>query len=255
MTNEEAKFMLQGYRPNGADAKNEAFAAALAQAERDPALREWFEREQAFDAAVAGKLREIAPPAGLRESILAGTRMSSVPVEDHGRAWWLQPWSWGVAAAAAVVLVFSLVYTRPSPESQPALVRMEPVLQLAMADMSGSHGPGAHASALGAFGAWIMDGNSRLQSVDVPLDLDELRAKGCRIVNIAGHDVFEVCFKRESGWYHLYVMPRAACDPSGLKLEPMFHEQGAFVAASWADENFAYLVAGATDLGTLRGLL
>ena len=74
MTNEEAKFMLNGYRPNGADADNEAFAESLAQADRDPALRKWFDREQAFDRIVADKLRTVSAPEGLRESILAGRR-------------------------------------------------------------------------------------------------------------------------------------------------------------------------------------
>ena len=102
MTNEEAKFMLQGYRPNGQDADNEAFAEALAQAERDPSLRAWFEREQAFDALIAGKLREVRAPDGLRESILAGTKLSTQPVAaERTPAWWRGAWGVALAAAAA----------------------------------------------------------------------------------------------------------------------------------------------------------
>lgn len=254
MTNEEAKFMLQGYRPNGADADNEAFAEALKQAQRDPALREWFEREQAFDAVVAGKMREIRPPEGLRESILAGKKMTPSQDQAPARPWWAQTWTIGLAAAAAIAVVFTVALTQPRGD-QASLVRVEPILQLAMADMGGAHGPGAHADALGTFGAWIMDANSKLQDVEAPIDLDQLREMGCRTVNVAGHDVFEVCFKRESGWYHLYILPREACDPTGLNMDPMFHEKGKFVAASWACKDYAYLVAGATDLATLRGLL
>ena len=99
MTNEEAKFMLQGYRPNGSDADNQAFAEALAQAERDPQLRAWFEREQAFDAVVAEKLTELVPPAGLRGSILAGTKLSSQP-ETSKQSW------------------CCLLYTSPSPRDR-----------------------------------------------------------------------------------------------------------------------------------------
>lgn len=255
MTNEEAKFMLQGYRANGADADNEAFAEALAQADRDPALRAWFEREQSFDSIVATKLGEIAAPAGLRESILAGTRMTTAEAEPtRSVSWWQQPWTWGLAAAAAVALMVGLVWQQPGGD-QPALVQIEPILQLAKADMTGSHGRGAHASALGAFGTWLMNENSRLQQVDVPIDLDALRGQGCRAVNIAGHEVFEVCFQRDGAWFHLYIVPRSSLAPGSINLAPMFHEQGAFVAASWADEEFAYLVAGASNLPTLRGLL
>lgn len=255
MTNEEAKFMLQGYRPNGADADNEAFAEALKQAERDPALREWFEREQAFDAVVAGKLREIQPPPGLRESILAGKKMTPPQSEPPARPWWAQTWTVGLAAAAAIVMVFSVALTQPTDEPVGELVRMEPIIKLAMEDIGGAHGAGTHASALGTFGAWVLDANNRLQADGMPVDLEYLRSMGCRTINVAGHDVFEICFERDSKTFHLYIVDREDCDPTSLHHEPMFHEKGDFAAASWACDHFAYLVAGGTDLATLRGLL
>src|SRR5206468_40161 len=76
MNNTEAKFILNAYRPNGRDATDATFAAALQQAKADPALGAWFAREQSHGAAVAAKLRAIVPPAGLREAILAGGRVS-----------------------------------------------------------------------------------------------------------------------------------------------------------------------------------
>lgn len=251
MTNDEAKFMLQGYRANGADAADPVFAEALRHAQEDPATQAWFEREQAFDAVISDKLRAVTPPPGLREAILAGTLMTS---RESGRVWWRRPWTVGLAAAAAVAVLLAVILT-PRFGSQPMLVRIEPVLHLAMADMGGEHGPGAHASALGAFGAWLSNPSSRLQQPEVPIDLDELKAMGCRTVSVGGHEVFEICFKRDSRWYHLYFLPVTACDPAGMQMEPMFHEQGSFVAASWADSQYAYLVAGATDLATLRTML
>ena len=88
MNNEEAKFILQGYRPNGADAGDAAFRAALEQVQRDPALREWFARQQAFDAAVSTKLDAVPAPVGLREAILAGGRRvvpGGVELRQQGR--------------------------------------------------------------------------------------------------------------------------------------------------------------------------
>ncbi|MDB6169002.1 MAG: hypothetical protein JWM88_1866, partial [Verrucomicrobia bacterium] len=76
MSNNEAKFTLGAYRPNGRDAGDAMFGEPLRQARTDPALGAWFERAQAHDAAMAAKLREIAPPAALREAILAGARAS-----------------------------------------------------------------------------------------------------------------------------------------------------------------------------------
>ena len=76
MNNTEAKFILNAYRPGGRDAGEAGMVSALAQAKGDPALGAWFAREQAHGAAVAAKLRDLAPPSGLHEAILAGGRMS-----------------------------------------------------------------------------------------------------------------------------------------------------------------------------------
>ena len=99
MNNEEAKFILQGYRPDGTDAGDEAFRAALDQVRHDPALRDWFAREQAFDAGVSAKLNAVPAPTGLREAILAGGRVSSAtPTETR---WWRSPAMLAAAASIA----------------------------------------------------------------------------------------------------------------------------------------------------------
>ena len=100
-----------------------------------------------------------------------------------------------------------------------------------------------------------MDENKRLGADVMPVNLDELRQFGCRKVNVAWHEVFEVCFQRESGWYHVFIAPRESFDAEAIYSKPMFHESGEFIAASWADDKFAYLVSGTTELATLRGLL
>ncbi|MGH7997549.1 MAG: hypothetical protein ACREFX_14475, partial [Opitutaceae bacterium] len=76
MNNDEAKFILGGYRPGGRDAGDAAFAEALDQARRDPSLAAWLERSQAFDRAISERLKTVAPPADLRQAILAGGRLS-----------------------------------------------------------------------------------------------------------------------------------------------------------------------------------
>ena len=98
MNNQQAKFILGAYRPDGRDATDAAFAEALAQTERDPELRQWLERQRAFDTAVVGRLRAVAPPVELKQAILAGVRASRPRA-----AWWLAP-RWLAAAAAMAVL-------------------------------------------------------------------------------------------------------------------------------------------------------
>ena len=65
ITNESAKFVLNAYRPNGADAQDPVFRDALEQAARDPELAAWFKEQRTFDSLIAGKLAEFEPPASL----------------------------------------------------------------------------------------------------------------------------------------------------------------------------------------------
>ena len=53
MNNDTAKEILSAYRPDGQDAADPCFKEALEQAQRDPDLRAWFERERLRDQAMA----------------------------------------------------------------------------------------------------------------------------------------------------------------------------------------------------------
>jgi hypothetical protein len=77
MTNDAAKFVLNTYRPNGADAQDSTFRAALDQAASDPDLAAWFKEQRSFDSLVAAKLTEIQPPPNLHSAILAGMETRS----------------------------------------------------------------------------------------------------------------------------------------------------------------------------------
>jgi hypothetical protein len=72
ITNESAKFVLNAYRPNGADAQDPFFREALEQAARDPELGTWFKEQRSFDSLIADKLGQLQPPATLHAAILAG---------------------------------------------------------------------------------------------------------------------------------------------------------------------------------------
>jgi hypothetical protein len=72
LTNESAKFVLNVYRPNGADAQDPFFRGALEQAARDPELGAWFKEQRSFDSLIADKLAQVQPPVTLHAAILAG---------------------------------------------------------------------------------------------------------------------------------------------------------------------------------------
>lgn len=72
MDRERARFVLACFRPDGADASNPDFAAALRLATENRELGEWLARERARDAAFAAALDQVEVPAGLRKEIMAG---------------------------------------------------------------------------------------------------------------------------------------------------------------------------------------
>lgn len=70
MDKEQARFILRGFRPDGADVNDSDFAEALALAMRDRELGEWLADERAMDAAFANSLAAVRIPETLREDIL-----------------------------------------------------------------------------------------------------------------------------------------------------------------------------------------
>jgi hypothetical protein len=246
MNNEEAKFILQGYRPNGTDAADTAFQAALEQVQRDPALREWFARQQAFDAAVSAKLNAVPAPAGLREAILAGGRVTA---PDPARAgWWRQP-VW-MAAAAGIAVAFATAFALwPQPAMAGATL---PDFALADARYSATHG--GHTTEPGSLQALLSEPTTRLGH-GLPVNLAALRKAGCRTLSFEGREVFEVCFKREGLWFHCYIAQRADFPSMAAALAPVLSGEGGVALAAWADAAHLFVVVSKSGRAPLEKLL
>lgn len=245
MNNDEAKFILSAYRPDGRDAADPQFAEALAQAERDPELRRWLEHQRAFDRVVADRLAAVAPPPGLREAILAGARAS-----QPRRNWWTQP-AW-LAAAAAIALA-ALVGVRLARNTAAGGTLAE-LARLAVADIAEAH------DQHDGFPAGLGDVQARLASATLPLtqasgvDIGELRRQKCRTVRVGGLEMFELCFNRDGTWFHLYVARRGA-SISGVSGLPVLAQRGDYTAAAWADARQVYALVARGGESALQRLL
>jgi hypothetical protein len=241
MTNEEAKFILSAYRPHGRDAGLPAFEDALRMAAADPDLAQWLARSRAHDAAVADKMREIAPPAGLREAILAGARAG-----DSARSRSLSRiWIAGLAAAAAFAVV---VFTMTSP-SRPS--GASTLAAFAIGDLGTEHGSSGAPS--GALVAQLQTRGGRMPTAD-QIDFEKLRETGCRTLNLAGHDVLEVCFNRDGTEFHFYVVRRDGPLVDSVAKGPSFIAEAAGAAVVWADKRFDYAITSAAGVTALRRL-
>jgi len=245
MNTQQAKFILQGYRPNGADARDATFGAALAQVGKDEALRDWFAREQAFDRAVGAKLDEVQAPAGLREAILAGGRLTAPagPV----RRWWRQP-AW-MAAAAGIALFFAAGLAL-WPRSAAADGTLS---AFALNDAIHSETHEGHGDASGVLQAELGAPAMRLGG-RLPVDFSALSKAGCRSLTFQGHEVLEVCFKRNGAWFHCYIAQRVDFPALAAAVAPVLADRNGSSIASWADSSLVYVVVSKTGRSALERL-
>ena len=252
MNNNEAKFILNAYRPGGIDASDATFGVALEQAKMDPALGAWFACEQAHGSAIAAKLREIAPPAGLREAILAGGRMSrdnfSAKPITPPRAFWSQP-VWLAAAASIAVLLTVTVTLWPK-----RAVADTALMDFALTDALEVQRHGGHGESTGTLQAILSSDSTRLAQA-MPIDFAALRSNGCRTVSVAGRDVLEVCFKRDGAWFHCYIARAEDFKGAAAKMEASFVQGGSVTAAAWGDGTHRIVVASTAGRAALQRLL
>lgn len=240
MDNQEAKFRLRAYRAGGADASDPAFAEALEQARRDPELAKWLESEQAFDCVVTKKIQAVAPPAGLRQSILAGVRVSRSPHVVWRRRLWI-----GLAASVVLLLGVGLGWVRIQARRD-----VERVSNWALNDLlHGQHG--SHGEASARLQAALSEPSLRLPAATLPVDLEQLSTTGCRTLTFAGRQVMEVCFVRAGKEYHLYVM----AGRRELPRSPQIIAQSGASAAAWSDDRFTYVIATADAPSALQNVL
>lgn len=245
MDNEQAKFILQSFRPDGADAGEPDFAEALGLAAADRELGEWLARERAQDAAFAAALADVAIPDDLRESILTvlggGTEsawtsmdeafvgalasvrapdglrdqiLAAMAVEGGGGAAKAprQAWKWlkSASIAAAAVLGVWLAFQLPGGSSSgPPLVALTPVA-LERAAINALSSKNFELDRENPNHAALFDylANNGLPIPKIlPAGLKGAPSKGCKVLKIEGHNVSLVCFKMgDSGMVHLVVV-------------------------------------------------
>lgn len=242
MNNDEAKFILRGYRPGGRDAADATFADALEQARVDPALGAWFEREQAHDAAVAAKLSAIAPAAGLREAILAGGRVTRNPA----KRWRVPAWL-GLAASVAALIASGLFWL------QPAHADEQPLTEFAMHFAAGPFRLTTQSDDLDQLRDWLAARRAPLPA-QIPKGCSNLRSLGCRTVEYRGKDISLICFE-QGREYHLFVARRADFPELPECGQPEFLANGKWASAHWTDAENHYVLASDAGTAALQRLL
>jgi hypothetical protein len=250
MDNREAKFILNAYRPGGQDANDPRFADALRQVRRDPILQRWFDESVAFDAAMTEKLCAIKVPPDLRESILAGVKVSRAPTwKNRLRKW---------AIAAAVVLSASLGvliwhhYTRPAPVAGWRLQALDAILSSIARNES-------HFDAISRNPAdlvkWLR-ANYAPAGEKLPGSLDKLPSIGCKTFLWRGKPVSLICFTLPEGRaIHLVITNVSAESGRPIEHEAKLSQQGRWATATWCEGDKIYMLAMEGSRNQLRRYL
>jgi hypothetical protein len=203
ITNESAKFVLNAYRPNGADAQDPVFHAALEQAARDPELAAWFKEQRSFDSLIAGKLAEVQPSATLHAAILAGIENRS-PV----RRVTIRP-----LLALAAVLVLSgaiLIPLYMESGSRTSLIEQYQRANLTML----SSVPAPKLDLVTADFSRTQQYLAEMKAPCIPFlpgSLLDLPTAGCKTLHWKGRDFSLTCFRLPSGeLLHVFVIDENA---------------------------------------------
>jgi hypothetical protein len=245
MDEQQARFILQAYRPGAQDEDAPQFAEALRETARNPQLASWFAEEQAFDQAMAAHLEAVPAPFGLKTRILA---QASAPANS-----WKSRWTVGLAALAALLFLLAQVASqwRAAAPASNALtdyaremvtfIQLDPPLEMESHD-------------LGAIKNWLA--RKETTPMEIPSGLAALEPAGCRILYFRGYDVTLICFHRDGNQLaHLFVVDRAALPKLKAGEGPVFSVEGEWTTASWAEKNHAYMITVQGDRAAVQRYL
>ena len=233
MNNQEAKLILQAYRPNGQDASDLFFAEALEQSQRDPELQKWFAEEMLLNTCLQARLESAIPiPPGLKADLLA-LRKTVRPTP-----WWFQPMK---LAAAAVILVslgaiFLLLPRNPTEVASFRDTMARSSAQTQEHIVFESHD-------LAKIQQWLQAQNMGT-NFDVPAMLQTGNPQGCRVVDWNGHQATMICFMVNGEHMDLFVMDRAGLPGFPESGSPQFASANGLMTAMWSNGQKVYLLTG-----------
>jgi hypothetical protein len=238
MNNDEAKLILQAYRPGGQDAGDPRFREALEQTRRDPELAEWFANELKLDSRISTKLKaSITPPAQLKAQLLAQTKIVRPVV------WWQKPvLRLALAACMTLLVTVAAVWFASSRGNAGGFENY----RTEMADFAGNKLDRLdfRSRDVTEVRRWLTQKESHGDFV-LTTGLDGRPSVGCRVLDWKGHKVSLICFEMANRQVaHLLVIDRAALKDAPSE-SPVFNQLDGVATVSWSRGDKTYMVADA----------
>ncbi|HUA65569.1 MAG TPA: hypothetical protein VME24_06960 [Alphaproteobacteria bacterium] len=235
MNNQEAKLILQAYRPNGADAADPFFAEALEQVRRDPELQKWFAEETVINSRIQNRLQSAIPvPPGLKSGLLALQRTV------RPTPWWRQPMQ---LAAAALILVSLGAISLLIPQRTTRLASFRETM--ARSSLQTQDHVVFESHDIASIRQWLQSQDMQT-NFDLPATLEAGTgtAQGCRVVDWNGHQATMICFMVNGEHMDLFVMDRTGLPDFPQNGTPQFASAHGLMTAMWAGGGKVYLLTG-----------
>lgn len=236
----EAKELLLIYRPVTADAGDPQMAEALALAKSNPELARWLEAQQAQQAALRTKFRQMTIPAGLKEQIIseygAGRRTPAT----------LARWRTAGLALAALALLLGMLAIVWHPRSLPgnSLVHYQSEMaRIALApysmDVETNNAASIH--------AYLAQQHAPDFTLRTPLQHTELTGCAVRVWN--GAKVSLICFRTgkplppgEKSDLWLFVVDKATVQNVPPTTGPIVSKVNQLITATWTEGGKLYFL-------------
>lgn len=244
MDNQQAKEILALYRAGLDDAGDPFFTEALAQAQHDPELDGWFEKQCAIDAAMREKFQQITAPVGLARQILTERKIVRPAV------WWERPALWAAAAAAIVLAVFA-GYLLRQPETPTFQAYRKNMAKL----VSGEYKMMLETNDLSAIRRFLGKNHGASDYV-LTKELEKLPGEGCGLINWHGQRVSLVCLDRgHDNDLFLFIVDRSALPDPPLSQSAQVVRINNMITASWTVGDKTYVLASKGNEEDLRKFL
>ncbi|GAB4176011.1 MAG: hypothetical protein Fur0032_15860 [Terrimicrobiaceae bacterium] len=256
MDNEQAKLILQAYRPGGEDASDPFFAEALEQARRDPELGNWLAAQRRFDESMRRALKSVQPPDSLRDSLLLLPKVSSFPTETR-RRFWPTPAILALAAALIVLCTVSFLWLPQSAHDKTAATTVRDVTTEVLALKANNKiSLGKMSSDPAEIHAWLT-ARGAPGNFELPTGLRQIPALGCQSYTIGGAKVSLVCFMLgKDQVIHLFVVDNAELKDAPADLRVAVQTKHGHTWAVWTSGDKTFILTGVNvSEEMLRGLI
>lgn len=247
MTNKDASFLLGACRPNGADSADPEFSEALAQAARNPDLKQWLDDQHRFDSAIAAHIQSLPVPPELRSRILTGGRVS------RPTPWFTRLRLMAIAAMLALFAGLTAWFAtgpwirQPQWEDQ-ALATLSQLV-------SGKEGFDARSPNVADLQQWLRANHAPVASV-LPASMQRLASLGCKTITWNGHPISIICFHGPAGeMVHLAMTDRSGLSNPPPEGAPLYAVRDGWQTAAWSQGDMAMMLITKAPEAQLRALL